>query len=118
MNAKTSTTKSTSLDDDAIEATSIEQVDASVIPGANHDSELSGKREIVTIHIGQDDAGSDAVFIGHNGYAYQVPRNKPVSLPTEVVQILRDATQTLYKYVGKVLVENTVPRYSFSSQAV
>ena len=115
MNAKTSTTKSTSLDDDEVNDGAA-ALAATPSPVGN-DTELSGKREVVTIHIGQDDAGSDAVFLGHNGYAYHVPRNQPVNLPTEVVQILRDATQTLYKYVGKALVENTVPRYSFSSQA-
>jgi hypothetical protein len=78
---------------------------------------MSGKMEIVTIHSSSEDGGSDAVFLSHNGYAYQVPRDQPFKMPTEVVQILRDAKVTSYKPgPGGAVTEKQMPRFAFSAQ--
>lgn len=90
--------------------------DAQEIKGANFDEGMSGKMEIITIHSGQEENGTDAVNIGINGYLYQIPRDKPFKVPTEVAQILRDAVTIGYKPgpQGSV-IERATPRYAFQS---
>ena len=82
--------------------------------GSNQDSEMSGKLEVITIHSSSEE--SDAVPVGVNGYLYQIPRDKPIKVPTEVVQILRDSVVTSYKPgPGGTQVARSTPRYAFSS---
>ena len=89
---------------------------AGVLTGANFDSETSGKMEIITIHSSSEDGGSDAVFLALNGYAYQIPRDTPSKVPTEVAQVLRDAVVTNYKPgAGGVVTEKLMPRFAFSA---
>ena len=108
----------TTLDSAPEVASAAPEAGAVTLSGANHDSNLSGKQEIVTIHSSPEDGGSDAVFLSHNGYAYQIPRDKPFKVPTEVVQILRDAMVTSYKPgQGGAVTERMMPRFAFSSQA-
>lgn len=103
--------------DDEVVTPAAAVADAAVkIVGENDDGNLSGKFELVTIHSSNDDGGTDAVFVGHNGYAYQIPRNAPFKVPTEVVQILRDAVTISYKPgAGGAVTERSTPRYAFSS---
>ena len=102
----------TTLDD---EATTEAPVQAVALKGSNHDSELSGKTGTVTIHPTEGDGGSDAVFLSINGYAYQIPRGIPVQVPTEVIEVLRNAKQTIISFgQGGALVERTVQRFAFS----
>ena len=63
--------------------------------------------------------GTDAVFVSHNGYAYQIPRDKPYKVPFEVAQILRDAKVTVYKPAGNGgdVREETRARFAFSTTA-
>ncbi len=90
--------------------------EAAVIKGANHDSELSGKFEMLTVFSTSEDGGSNAVPVGINGYAYQIPRDKPFKVPTEVAQILREAITTVYKAgPGGAVTESNRPRYSFTT---
>lgn len=93
--------------------------DVPVLGNANGNPDFSGKMEMVTIHSSEGEAGSDAVFVAHNGYAYQIPRDKPYKLPTEVVQILRDARVTSFA-AGEngSFTERSRPRYAFSSEPV
>ena len=111
--ATKSNSQISTLEDDVV----VEQAPEAVsIKGENFDDELGGKFEMVTIHSGNDEAGSDAVPVGLNGYTYQIPRDKPFKVPTEVVQILRDAVTTSYKPDGRGgNVERNTPRYAFSS---
>ena len=77
---------------------------------------MCGKNEIVTIHSSAEDGGTDAVFLSHNGYAYQIPRDQPFKLPTEVVQVLRDAVTRVYKPgPGGTVIERNMPRFAFSA---
>jgi hypothetical protein len=89
------------------------------VKGDNHDDAMSGKFEMVTLHSTEGDGGSDAVFVSHNGYAYQIPRDKPSKVPAEVVQVLRDAKVTIYKNGSNGQVtEETRQRFAFSSQPI
>lgn len=109
------------IDDGAPETSAAPQAAAAevaIIAGENHDDTLSGEFEIITIHSTPEDGGGDAVFVSHNGYAYQIPRDKPSKVPREVVQIIRDAKVTGYRsgQAGQV-IEETRQRFPFSSQS-
>lgn len=56
-----------------------------------HDVALSGRKARVTIHPSDADGGNDAVFLGLNGYAYQIPRGEPVVIPVELLGVLENA---------------------------
>ena len=91
--------------------------DVQVLTGANANSNLSGKMEIVTVYSSEGDAGSEAVFLSHDGYAYQFPRDQPYRLPTEVAQILRDAKVTSYMPgPDGAFVERHRNRYAFDAK--
>ncbi|NCP39675.1 MAG: hypothetical protein GW848_04115 [Rhodoferax sp.] len=75
----------------------------------------TGKYELLTIYSGSEADGQEAVFIGLNGYAYQIPRNKPYLVPEEVVDILRNSVTTAYANVGGKQVATDRPRYAFSA---
>lgn len=111
--ATKSNSQISTLEDDVVVAPAPE---VASIAGANFDDELGGNFEMITIHSGNDEAGSDAVNVGLNGYVYQIPRDKPFKVPTEVASILRNAVVTSYKPDGKGgNVERNTPRYAFSS---
>lgn len=90
--------------------------EAQTVVAENHDENLGGEMEIVTIHSGSEDGGSDAVLIIHNGYARQIPRDKPCKIPAEVAQVLRDAMVTSYKSgQNGAVTERHTPRYAMTS---
>jgi len=104
----------TTLDDASKPPASAAKREAIVVRGANASPDLSGKRVTVTINAAEGDGGNDPVFVGHNGFGYQIPRGVPVDLPVEVLQILKDAKTTI-SHVGDggKLVERTVQRYTW-----
>lgn len=116
-----SDSKVTTLDDSAALADEIvatpsrPKTAAKAVKGANHDAALTGKTRVVTVHPTNDEAGSDAVFLSLNGYAYQIPRGVPVEVPDEVVQILKNAKQELMSFGkgGEVITRET-QRFPFS----
>ena len=116
--ATKSNSEITTLDDSVAVVTPV-ATEAATIAGANHDAAMSGKQELITIHSSSDDGGTDAVFVSHNGYAYQIPRDQPFKVPRAVAQILRDAGTVSYKPgVGGAVSERMQPRFAFSSVAV
>lgn len=110
---------STSIDDQTTVVEDEPMVEVKTLTGTNHDANLSGKKEMLTIHSSGEENGGDAVFVSHNGYAFQIPRDTPCLVPTEVAQILRDAKTTIYQSGnGATVNEVTRPRYAFSSHPV
>ena len=98
------------------EASGASVVEAKELPSPKGNNGLSGVLEVVTIHSSPEDGGSNAVFVQHNGYAYQIPRDQPFKIPTEVAQILRDAKVTSYKAgAGGAFTEKETPRFAFSA---
>ena len=93
--------------------------DIPTIEGSNFDETLSGKMEIVTIMSTAEEGGKDAVFVGHNGYPRQIPRDTPCKIPTEVAQGLRDAKVTTYRPGpnGSYIAEDR-PRFAATYQPV
>lgn len=87
-----------------------------VLKGAQNIEGTSGKKEILTIYSSPEQGGSDAVFCGLNGYAFQVPRDVPSLVPEELVQVLRNAIVTSYVDIGGgQFKETNRPRFAFSS---
>lgn len=106
--------KVTTIDDGSTASTAA-TVDAAVVVATNHDAALSGRKRILTVHQSDGDGGNDAVFIQINGYAYQIPRGKPVEVPEEVIEVLNNAKQTSVHFgQGGSLTETTKPRFAFS----
>ena len=110
-------TQVTTIDDDnAPDTAASAKTQAAAVVGANADEALSGERRTVTIHTTDTDGGSDAVFVGLNGYAYQIPRGIPVEVPVEVLEILNSAKQSIFTSVpGGAVKERTVQRFAFST---
>lgn len=89
------------------------------VAGANHDSELSGKKQLLTIAASELEGGHDAVFLSLNGYSYQIPRDTPCEVPSEVVDIIKNARVTSYTTaLGGGVVARHNNRYAFSVEAV
>lgn len=80
------------------------------------DDQMSGKRVKVMLHASQGDGGSDAVFAAVNGFAYQIPRGKPVSMPEELLDVLKNAVQTNYNTgaLGSSIAQE-IPRFAFNT---
>lgn len=87
----------------------------SAVKANGHDVALSGKKARITIHPSDSEGGQDAVFLGLNGYAYQVPRGEPVVVPVELLEVLENA-------ITEKLVQNSMsdtsitraPRYAYA----
>lgn len=71
---------------------------------------ISSARKTITIHAGQEAAGREDVPIFVNGFGFNIKRGKPVEVPIEVVEVLRNAVTTQYED-GKPV---DMPRFAFS----
>jgi|GEM_PF-2238750 len=98
--------------DDAPEVASEKKVDAIAVPDIGNN--MSGDRLDVTLHQGEGEAGSQAVFIGLNGQGFNMPRGIRVSVPAEVVHILENAEQTVYDTTKGKTVERQIKRFSYT----
>ena len=77
---------------------------------AANEAGLSGKRTTITIHQGEGAAGREDVDIFVNGFGFKIKRGKPVDVPVEVVEVLRNAVTTTYEN-GEAI---EVPRFAYS----
>lgn len=71
---------------------------------------LTGERVTITIHAGEGSAGREDVPVFVNGFGFQIKRGKPVEVPVEVVEVLRNAVTTQYEN-GEAI---DIPRFAFS----
>lgn len=85
---------------------------------ARLDTDLSGKRVMLTIHASPGDGGNDAVFVGINGVGSLVPRGTPWNVPSEFVDVLKQATQDTYITDGRNTIERKVPRYAYTVEPI
>jgi hypothetical protein len=77
------------------------------------DATLSGKRCMLTVFATEGDGGTDAVFVGLNGYAYQIPRDEAWEVPAEVAQIIADAKVTsITTAANGTSKERVIPRFA------
>lgn len=102
--------------DDQVVVKPIKKAKVEAIKGSNSDDTLSGKFEMLTVFSSSEEGGSNAVPVGINGYLYQIPRDKPFKVPTEVVHVLRESVTTVYSRnsQGEVVASDR-PRYAFSA---
>lgn len=80
-----------------------------------HDVALSGKKARITIHPSDVDGGNDAVFLGLNGYAYQIPRGEPFVVPVELLGVLENAiTERVTQNEKMDTILTRAPRYAYT----
>lgn len=111
--AKAATETSITTIDDAPKA--VEQPAAKVLRGAA-DPDLSGERVELTIHQDSGENGREPVFVGLNGTGYQIPRGIAVNVPVEVLEVLDNATMTVYESTAGVTVPKgrAVKRFAYN----
>jgi len=82
--------------------------------GSTGGSGLSGKTKTLEIYASDQDGGDHAVVVGVNGVLYQIPRGTREVVPVEVLDVLRNAVQTITSPnpAGGVTTRD-VPRYNF-----
>lgn len=90
-------------------AEKVEKTVAKTSPGAA-EAGLTGERKTITIHAGEGTAGREDVPVFVNGFGFQIKRGKPVEVPIEVVEVLKNAVTTQYEN-GEAI---EVPRFAFS----
>ncbi len=71
---------------------------------------LTGERVTITIHAGEGSAGREDVPVFVNGFGFQIKRGKPVEVPVEVVEVLKNAVTTQYEN-GEAI---DIPRFAYS----
>jgi hypothetical protein len=109
-------TSITSIDD---EPKAVVVAKAKNIAVANTGDHMSGEKMEVTIHQGEGELGRQAVFLGINGEGTLVPRGVPCKLPVELVEILDNATMTVYEpTTNGQTIEREVKRYSYTAKAI
>lgn len=108
-----------SIDDEELDraVTELETTAGAVeVKGSGNDASLSGRKVCIKIHQGREgDTESNFVFIGVNGYSYQIPRGKPVLIPEEALEVLENAVMKTYPTDGgRVIGERDVPRFGYN----
>lgn len=76
-------------------------------------TQASKRRRIIVHHTEGTDA-SKFVAVQVNGVAYAIPREVEVSVPEEVISVLKDAVATRTVQEGGRLVETPYRRFPFS----
>lgn len=104
-------TKITTLDDQP--ETTVLTKKAKQVASDSIDAVPNG-RVMVTIHEGEGDAGSQAVFISGNGNSVLVPRGTLQSLSAVHLEVLKGTMQTIYETINKQNRERQVPRYAYT----
>lgn len=80
---------------------------------ATKEAGMTGDRVLITIHNGEGAAGREDVPVFVNGVAFVIKRGKPVEVPVEVVEVLKNAVMTTYEN-GEAI---DTPRFAFSTHS-
>jgi hypothetical protein len=75
---------------------------------------LCGERVELIVHAGEGEVGRQAVFLGINGHGLNIPRSIAVDVPIEVIEILDNATMTVYEQIDNKTYEREVKRFSYN----
>lgn len=110
-------TQVSSIEDDiSAAATELSGVKNAIeVKGNGSDLSLSGEKIMIKIHQGREgDTEAPFVFIGLNGYGYQIPRGVPVIIPIEALEVLENAVMKTYPTEGGIVIgEREVPRFGY-----
>jgi hypothetical protein len=71
---------------------------------------IGNDRKTITVHAGEGSAGREDVPVFVNGYGFNIKRGKPVEVPVEVIEVLKNAVTTQYEN-GEAI---EVPRFAFT----
>ena len=102
----------TSIDDDEPAPVLAKAVELKL---TDHGDNFTGRKAEVTIQSGSDVLSRQAVFLSINGASFLIPRDVPVVVPAEVVEVLNNAVMSVYEKNGNTLIERRVKRHSFST---
>jgi hypothetical protein len=83
-------------------------------PAAKKRSATKPSRVNVIFHNQEGDLGKSDIFVSVNGYAYQIKRNEPVALPTEVMEVIDNAVVTQTERVNGIDESRDLQRYTYS----
>lgn len=81
---------------------------------SDHGNSMNGERVELTLHAGEGEVGRQAVFLGINGHGFNIPRSIAVDVPVEVIEILDNATMTVYEQIDNKVYEREVKRFSYN----
>jgi hypothetical protein len=107
----------TTLDDEPDELDT-DKPRAETLRVADHGNHMSGDKMELTLHAGEGDIGRQAVFLSINGHGFNIPRSIPVIVPEEVIEILDNATMTVYERVGDKMVPRDVKRFAYNARSL
>lgn len=83
-------------------------------PAAKKRSATKPSRVNVIFHNQEGDLGKTDIFVSVNGFAYQIQRNEPVALPSEVIEVIDNAVVTHVERVNGVDVSRDLQRFPYS----
>lgn len=103
------------LDDPMPEAQAAPQAPVAAPAATPSHYGFTGEKVRVIIAEGEGDAGKEAVFVGLNDYAAQIPRNQEVQIPREVFDAcIAGAKIRVRTRVKDGIEERDVPRFAYA----
>lgn len=78
---------------------------------------FAGEKVELTLHSDEGEIGRQAVFLGINGHGFNIPRDVPVEVPFEVIEVLNNSMMATYEPVpggGGKMMERHVKRFSYN----
>lgn len=99
----------------AVAASKVEAKPTKLVGKSAGDGELSGKRSTIKIYAKEEEGGNHAVFVSLNGIGYHIPRDVPVDVPVELIEVLNNAVTTITNPAaqGGGVTTRDVPRFQF-----
>jgi len=94
--------------------TDVDTVEVTKQKPAAKRSATKPSRVNVIFHNQEGDLGKTDIFVSVNGYAYQIKRNEPVSLPPEVIEVIDNAVVTHIERVNGVDESRDLQRFTYS----
>ena len=94
--------------------TDVDTVEVTKQKPAAKRSATKPSRVNVIFHNQEGDLGKTDIFVSVNGYAYQIKRNEPVSLPPEVIEVIDNAVVTHVERVNGVDETRDLQRFTYS----
>jgi len=94
--------------------TDVDTVEVTKQKPAAKRSATKPSRVNVIFHNQEGDLGKTDIFVSVNGYAYQIKRNEPVSLPPEVIEVIDNAVVTHIERVNGIDESRDLQRFTYS----
>ena len=82
----------------------------------NESQPASAQRVKVVFHSQEGPGGDDDIFVAVNGKAYLIKREHEVELPAEVLEVIKNARQTVFEHSARGVAERDVQRFGYSER--